>query len=176
MRLWPYLHSDFCGSKRCLQHCWSWHPSDSPRKRFRYFLSGFSFFGSYLHDRTHVVTVNDVKCSPSLLTCGVPQGSVLGPILLILYTQPLPDVISRHSVSRHMFADDSELYKSDSPSEVFTLARTIESCVSDVKVWVVQNKLQLNDDKTEILLIGSAPGTDDLLSSLCVGQSVIFDS
>ena len=86
-----------------------------------------------------------------------------------------------------MFADDTELYKSDSPSEVFTLARTIESCVSDVKVWVVQNKLQLNDDKTEILLIGSAPKID-LPSSLCVSHSdipfssaarnldVIFDS
>ena len=55
-----------------------------------------------------------------------------------------------------MFADDTELYKSDSPSEAFTLARTIEACISDVMVWVVQNKLQLNDDKTEILLIASA--------------------
>ena len=104
-----------------------------------------------------------------------------------MYTQPLPDVISRHSVSRHMFADDSELYKSDSPSEAFSLARTIESCVSHVKVWVVQNTLQLNDNKTEILLIGFAPGMD-LPSSLCVCYSdipfskaarilgVIFDS
>ena len=77
-----------------------------------------------------------------------------------------------HSVSHHMFADDTELHKSDSPSEAFTLARTIESCVSDVKVRVVQNKLQLNDDKTEILLIGSASGID-LPSSICVGHSDI---
>ena len=90
----------------------------------------------------------------------------MGPILFILYTQPLSDVIqplsdviSHHSVSNHMFADDSELYKSDSPSEAFTLSRTIEVCISDVKVWVVQNKLQLNDDKRDILLIGSAPGS-----------------
>ena len=122
--------------------------------------------------RTQVVTVNEVKSSLSLLTCGVPQGSVLGPILFILYTQPLSDVISHHSVSRHMFADDTELYKSDFPSETFILTRTIESCVSDVKVWVVQNKFQLNDDKTESLLIGSAPGFD-LPSSLCVGHSDI---
>ena len=90
----------------------------------------------------------NIKSSPSLLTCGVPQGSVLGPILFILYTQPLSDVISHHSVSHQMFADDTELYKSDSPSEAFTLSRTIEACISDRKVWVVQNKLQLNDDKT----------------------------
>ncbi|WP_419610691.1 RNA-directed DNA polymerase, partial [Thiolapillus sp.] len=50
-----------------------------------------SFFRSYLQDRTQVVTVNGIKSSPSLLTCGVPQGSVLGPILFILYTQPLSD-------------------------------------------------------------------------------------
>ena len=116
-----------------------------------------SFFRSYLQDRTQVVTVNGIKSSPSLLTCGVPQGSVLGPILFVLYTQPLSDVIqplsdviSHHSVSHHMFADDdTELYKSDSPSEAFTLSRTIEACISDVKVRVVQNKLQLNDDKTD---------------------------
>ena len=86
-----------------------------------------------------------------------------------------------------MFADATELYKSVSPSEAFTPARIIESCISDVKVWVVQNKLQLNEDKTEILLIGSAPGID-LPFSICVGHSdipfsnaacnlgVIFDS
>ena len=86
-----------------------------------------------------------------------------------------------------MFADDTELYKSDSPSKAFTLSRTIEACISDVKVWVVQNKLQLNDDITEILLIGSAPEID-LPSSVRAGQSdisfssaarnlgVIFDS
>ena len=115
------------------------------------------FWGRTQVGRTQVVTVNEVKSSPSLLTCGVRQGSVLEPILFILYTQPLSYVIGRYSVSHHMFAYDTGLYKSDSPSEAFTLA---------------QNKLQLNDDKTEIILIGSAPGTD-LPSSLCVGPSDI---
>ena len=116
--------------------------------------------------------MNEIKSSPSLLSCGVPQDSVLEPVLFILYTQPLSDVISHHSVSHHMFADDTELYKSDSPSETCTLSRTIEACILDFKVWVVQNKLQLNDDKTEILLIGSAPGIY-LPSSLHAGQSDI---
>ena len=52
-----------------------------------------------------------------------------------------------------MFANDTELYKSDFPCEAFSLTQTIESCISDVKVWIVQNKLQLNDNKTEILLL-----------------------
>ena len=145
------------------------------------------FFRSYLQDRTQVVTVNGIKSSPSLLTCGVPQGSVLGSILFILYTQPLSDIISHHSVSHHMFADDTELYKSDSPSEAFTFSRTTEACISDVKVWVVQNKMQWNNEKTEILLIGSAPGidlpssvrvshSDILFSSAARNLGVIFDS
>ena len=134
-----------------------------------------SFFRSYLQGRTQVTDL-----------WGAP-GFRLETNSLHLYTKPLSDVISHHSVSHHMFADDTELYKSDSPSEAFTLSRTIEACISDVKVWVVQNKLQLNDDKTEILLIGSAPGID-LPSSVRVGRSdisfssaarnlgVIFDS
>ena len=61
------------------------------------------------------------------------------------------------------------------PSKAFTLSWTIEACISDVKVWRVQNTLQLNDDKTEILFIGSDPGTD--LPSVHVGQSdVSFSS
>ena len=63
----------------------------------------------------------------------------------------------------------------DSPSKAFTLSQTIAACISDLKVWVVQNKLQLNDDKIEILLIGSAPGIN-LPSSIHVGQSDISSS
>ena len=87
--------------------------------------AGYASYDSYLQGRTQVVTVNEIKSSHSLLTCRVPQGFVLGPILFIVYTQPPSDVVNHHSVSHHMFADDTELYKSDSPSEAFTLARTI---------------------------------------------------
>ena len=78
-----------------------------------------------------------VKSYPSLLTCGVPQDSVPGTVLFLFYTvaQPLSGVISHHSVFDQMFADDTELYKSDSAYEAFTLARTIESCISDVSAW-----------------------------------------
>ena len=65
----------------------------------------------------------------------------------------------------------AEFYKSDSPSENFTLTRTIQACISEVQVWVAQTKLHLKDDKTEILLIGPARGI--VLPSLRVRQSDI---
>ena len=72
-----------------------------------------SLFRSYLQDRTQVVTVNGIKSPLLLLTCGVPQGSVLGPILFILYTQPLSYIISHHSCL---------LYTSPSPRDM-TISR-----------------------------------------------------
>ena len=112
-----------------------------------------SFFCSHLQGRTQAVTVNEVKSSHSLLTCGVPPGLRLGDqyfsfCILDLFLV----VISHHPVSHRTFADGTGLYKSDSPPEAFTLAMPIQSCISDVKVWAVYNKLQLNGDKAESCL------------------------
>ena len=73
-----------------------------------------------------------------LLYC-VPQDSVLGPVLLILYTQPLSDINNRHSVLHYMFADDTELYKSTDSSSMSCLLTAMQSCVSDVKDWSLVN-------------------------------------
>ena len=74
-------------------------------------------------------------------------------ILLFLssefYTQPLSQIIDRHSVSHSEFADDSQLYDSVPREQLDSL----QSCVDDVKLWMTQNKLQLTEGKTEALLI-----------------------
>ena len=67
-----------------------------------------SFFRSYLEDREQIISVPGYESVSSSLLYGVPQGSVLGPILFLLYTQPLSDILSRHSVLHDMFADDTE--------------------------------------------------------------------
>ena len=83
----------------------------------------------------------------------VPQGSVLGPILFVLYIQPLSNVIKRHCLSVHLFADDIQIETSILPKHVHGAISSVEICIYDVKYWMIENKFQLNDEKTECLLI-----------------------
>ena len=90
-----------------------------------------------------------------MLNFGVPQGSVLGPFLFILYTKPLTTLIRQHSISNQSFADDTWLHDSCRPDQIDTSVQSMQDCISDVKTWMTSNKLKLNDDKTECLLIDS---------------------
>ena len=113
--------------------------------------TAFAWFRSYLSDRTQTVPIDGRLSSPTIIHYGVPQGSVLGPILFFLYTQPLSCVISRHPVSHQLYADDTQLYSSNSPSEISATIHNMEKCICDVKSWMICNKIQINNDKTETI-------------------------
>ena len=112
---------------------------------------------SYLTLRTQAVVIDGNKSAPKPLTCGVPQGSVLGPLLFSLYIQPLGAIIDQHSKMRHGFADDIQLYATFEPTVPGLLAAIFkaEDCVRDVREWLAPNHLQCNDGKTEFLVIAS---------------------
>ena len=112
-----------------------------------------SWFSSYLSNRTHAVTINSLQSQHTTLHYGVPQGSVLGPVLFILYTQPLFNLVSKHAVSHHAFADDNQLYKISTLDAIHQSIETLQNCTIDVKSWMTANKLQLNDNKTEAMII-----------------------
>ena len=122
-----------------------------------YGISGIAleWFQSYLHDRSQQVKIQDNISDSVSISFGVPQGSVLGPILFTLYTTPLSQIIADHQVQHHLYADDTQIYVALSASEATESLRNLKYCVADVFTWMTDSKLKLNPSKTEFIIIGS---------------------
>ncbi|KAK7891097.1 hypothetical protein WMY93_023060 [Mugilogobius chulae] len=108
---------------------------------------------------------NNIQLTVHEITCGVPQGSILGPVLFNLYMLPLGGVIRRHGINFHSYADDTQLYISMSPDDTRPMD-ALFNCILDIKSWMAENFLQLNQDKTEVLVIGPEAQREKLLSKL----------
>ena len=83
--------------------------------------------------------------------------------IIVLYTHPISKIVSYHSLSHHSFSDDNRLYKSGNITQLLEIIHSTQSCVSDIKAWMTNNQLQLNNDKTETILIA----TKTVLNSDC---------
>uniref|UniRef100_A0A8C6Q7R0 Reverse transcriptase domain-containing protein n=1 Tax=Nothobranchius furzeri TaxID=105023 RepID=A0A8C6Q7R0_NOTFU len=117
-------------------------------------LSGtaLEWISSYLSERSFSVAVSKFRSSTTSLTHGVPQGSVLGPLLFPLYLLPLQHILSSFKgISYHLYADDIQLYISFKPHEMSKL-QLLHTCLDSIKIWMAGSFLQLNEDKTEILI------------------------
>uniref|UniRef100_A0A3P8U7G5 Reverse transcriptase domain-containing protein n=1 Tax=Amphiprion percula TaxID=161767 RepID=A0A3P8U7G5_AMPPE len=131
--------------------------------------SVLQWFSSYLMDRTFAVMLDDHSSLPASLSSGVPQESILGPVLFSLYMLPLGAIIAKHNLSFHLYADDIQLYLPVLPNAASALD-SLHSCLSDIKHWLAQNFLHLNENQTEYILF--APS--DLHLNILSGSSLSF--
>ena len=113
------------------------------------------FFNGYLTDRTHYVSLSSQCYAFAPVHTGVPQGSVLGPILFSMYVKPLSAIIDSHSIIHHSFADDLQLQMSAPPDRISELLHSMQFCLCDVNVWATVNMLKRNNNKTELRLVTS---------------------
>ena len=126
--------------------------------------TALKWFYSYLSDRKFCVAANNYTSSLTPLKYGVPQGSVLGPILFSLYMLPLGHIIQKYDVSFHFYADDTQLYLPVNATDPGKLSALLD-CITAVKNWMSQNFLQLNDNKTEVLVFGPQQITKQIMPS-----------
>jgi hypothetical protein len=110
---------------------------------------------NYLTGRSQSVSINGTN-SPSVeMSTGVPQGSILGPVLFIAYLTGLGDVIRGMGISYKVYADDVQLYLTFPPHELGDAAARMEACIVKVESWLSCNSLVLNCNKTENMLIAT---------------------
>ena len=117
--------------------------------------SALSWISSYLSSRNFIVTTNNQSSPAQQVSHGVPQGSVLGPLLFIMYTTPLSHIIKSISVDHHLYADDTQLFISFKPVNIQNALQSLQDAFKAVSDWMSPNLLALNPPKTEFLLIGT---------------------
>ena len=118
--------------------------------------SALKWFSSYLTEHYQSVKIGSTLSDLQKLLFGVPQTSVLGPLLFSLYTSPLSALIGKHKgVNFHFYADDTQVYVNLSHMNASAAFDKLNRCLQDVKEWMLASKLKLNPEKTEFILFDS---------------------
>ena len=125
--------------------------------RFGVTGAALDWLRSYLADRKQLVRIGSDNSPPMSVPFGVPQGSILGPLLFTAYSTPLGDLIRKYGLEYHLYADDTQIYVSFSPSgdEQPNTLNCLHSCLEEIGQWWRSNLLTLNDQKTDVAVFGT---------------------
>ena len=130
--------------------------------------NALQWFESYLSNRYQYVTYNGISSSTQAIKCGVPQGSILGPLLFLIYINDLC------SVCKHtdpiLFADDTNLFSSG--KDIQALESNINSELSNISLWLKVNKLSLNIKKTHYMVFCRSKKFSNNLQLLIEGETL----
>jgi hypothetical protein len=153
------------------------------RLRYDFGVTGSSheWYSSYLENRSCRVSVSGVYSEELHLEYGLPQGSVTGPLGFVYYnTHVVGNILRYHGVKYHIYADDIQIYlvvDPTVPGDVQCALFRLSKCVDDIQHWMVENKLRLNEDKTEFFVASSLHHWKRLANiSLLLGDVEIFPS
>ena len=138
--------------------------------------NAFKWFKSFVTGRCQKVKIGESESLEIVIKFGVPQGSVLGPVLFNIYIRSIYSTVEAKSFSVHGFADDHQIYKSFSAAKEYqVLVEELPACFQSIEQWMSEHYLQLNPGKTEIIVFGSKSVLSKLelqgvfiTSSICV--------
>ena len=143
-----------------------------------------------MQNRHQAVKIEDTFPDKVTLSYGVPQGSVLGPVLFTLYTTPLSAIIFSFDINHHLYADDTQIYMSLSVSNAKESLEKLQHCLVGMSAWMTGSELKLNPSKTKKFFIGTKLQREKIVNNfpcLLLGQDtnpstsaknlgVLFDS
>ena len=120
-------------------------------KNYNFDELSIKWFHSYLYNRTQCVKIGTTSSDVLSVTAGVPQGSILGPLLFLLYINDLPLHVSHANID--MFADDATLHIYE--NNIFSIETALNSDLENIEKWCLENQMALNIDKTQCMLMGT---------------------
>ena len=109
--------------------------------------TALNLIASYLLNRTQSVSIQSHSTPPSSIFTGIPQGSVLGPLLFSLYTSPVSQIFTKAMISYHLYADDTQIYISFSPNQSHDSLSLLSSTLDEVYAWLTSNRLSVQSIK-----------------------------